>query len=199
MSKRKPIPKPQRKLAIILLEGETEEELYTELINKYCRTTPKEVRNLRGNWNINGKICEKAAQVLLQNPDRICNVFVCIDQERVEVPAYNHDLCEKALREKYKNFGQIVPVIANLMCESLFFLDIDGIYKFLKAPIAARNPQKYQNFRRLTHVHLSTLFKQHGKLYNKGHRCANFIRCLDLNKLKKAEEIKRLLEHLDSI
>jgi len=76
------------------------------------------------------------------------------------------------------------------MIESLFFIDINGLYKFLRAKKTLRNPKKYNNFRRLTHKDLSRLFKQFNKTYFKGIRCQNLVSSLHIELIiKHAKEI----------
>ena len=180
------------RVALILVEGETEEEFYSLLIQHFCRPHPKQVKNLHGNYSINKKILDESVKFTNQHPSREFDVYVCIDQERFGCPAYNHTLCEFELR-KYPKFKRLIPVVAVLMCESLFFLDIDGIYKFLRAPKRARKPNNFRSFRKFTHHDLSKLFKSFGRCYRKGKKCQHFVSNLDLEKLLEAEEIMRLV------
>jgi hypothetical protein len=182
-------------VALLLVEGETEEELFSELTRKFHRSKPKKIKNLRGNFSVNRKIVDAAVSYANNNPTNTFDVYVCIDQERIGCPAYNHQWCEAELK-KEPRCRRLIPVIAILMIESLFFLDIDGVYKFLRAPHNQRNPKKYANFRGLTHVHLSELFRSHGKRYCKGRRCENFVANLDLSKLRQAAEIDSLLRSM---
>jgi uncharacterized protein DUF4276 len=185
------------RVALILVEGETEEEFYSLLIQQHCRSHPKQVKNLHGNFNINSKIVDESVKHTNNNPNRDFDVYVCIDQERLGYPAYNHALCESTLK-KCPNFKRLIPVIAVLMCESLFFLDIDGIYKFLRAPKQARKPNNFKNYRKFTHHHLSKLFKTFGRSYQKGKRCQHFVSNLDLTKTLQAGEIQKLIATLQA-
>jgi len=108
------------RVALILVEGETEEEFYSLLVNQHCRSHPKQVKNLHGNFNINNKIVDASIHYTNNNPDREFDVYVCIDQERLGYPAYNHALCMSELN-KHPKFKRLIPVVAVLMCESLFF------------------------------------------------------------------------------
>lgn len=183
------------RVALILVEGETEEEFYSLLISQYYNSHPKHIKNLHGNFSINRKILEESVKYAHDHPDREFDVYVCIDQERFGSPAYNHDACEAELKN-YPGFRRLIPVVAILMSESLFFLDMDGIYKFLRAPKSSRKPGKFRNHRRLTHYDLSKLFKAFGKVYRKGRRCQNFVSNLDLSKMLQAAEIRNLISSL---
>ncbi len=185
------------RVALILVEGETEEEFYSLLIHHHCRSHPKHIKNLHGNFSINKKIVDASVQYANNNPDREFDVYVCIDQERLGCPAYNHTLCESELK-KHPQFKSLIPVVAVLMCESLFFLDIDGIYKFLRAPKQSRKPSNFKCHYRFTHHDLSKLFKSFGKTYRKGTKCQNFVSNLDLKKMLHAKEIFHLITSLQA-
>lgn len=190
--------RPQKKTALILVEGETEEEYYSRLIRNHCPKVPKKVINLIGNFNINNKIIEAGHKFARNHPLSAFDVFVCIDQERLGAPAYNHNYCTAELK-KCQYFGKIVSVVTTLMTESIFFLDIEGIYAFLRAPQAQRKPQNFRNYRQLTHHDLSRLFKAHNKTYRKGRRCGNFLDHLDLDKTLNAEEISGLISGMKEL
>lgn len=183
------------RVALILVEGETEEEFYSLLVDKYCKSHPKRLKNLHGNFSINNKILDKSFAFAENNPNDEFDVYVCIDQERLGSPAYNHQACLVKLKE-LPNFRNLVGVVAILMCESLFFIDIEGVYKYLKTPKGLRNVKKYSNHRTFTHIDLSSLFKRFNKTYSKGKRCQNFVSHLDLGKISKAKEISDFLTAL---
>ena len=179
--------------SLLLVEGETEEELFSEIGRIYLKSAPKKIKNLRGNFNINAKIMDAATQFAQEHPDQDFNLYVCVDQERVESPPFNHLLIDKHL-QMIPTCKTLVPVIAVLMVESLFFIDIDGIYSHLRAPKAKRKPTKYREFRNLTHIDLSNLYKQFSKVYHKGRRCHGLIAALDLDKLiANAVELRNLV------
>jgi hypothetical protein len=183
--------------ALILIEGDTEYEFIQAIAEKFFRSYPKKIRNLHGNFSINKKIIDKALAFSETNPGQSFLLCVCIDQERINVPAFDRSLVENELKAKGVEC-EIVPVIATLMMESLFFIDIDGIYAFLRAQHSRRNPNKYRNFRLLTHKDLSRLFQQFNKLYVKGRRTENFVNNLDLSKIAKtAGEISGLIFRLN--
>lgn len=184
--------------ALILVEGETEVEFYSAFAERFFKGHRKSIRNLKGNFNINTKVADKVLQYHLQHPGNTFDVYVCIDQERIGVPAINPDLIVTALNG-HKDFDgsklkRLFPVIAVLMQESLFFIDMDGLYKYLRAPRQKRNSRKFTNFRSLTHRDLSALFESFDKYYYKGHRCEGLVASLDLNKIAaKAEELTNFI------
>ena len=180
---------------LILVEGETELEMVEKLATRFFPKRSKLVQNLRGNFNINRKILDKITGFAQSHPGKKFSVCVYVDQERLGVPPVNWQLLDDELNRKGLN-PVIVPVIAELMIESQFFADIDGIYAFLRAPRAQRKPKNFQNFRTLTHRELSALFRKHGKQYVKGHRTANFVANLDVEKIAaKCEELQKLIDH----
>jgi len=175
--------------ALILLEGETEEEFFKALANKYLGGVPKTFRNMKGNFNINNKIVDKIIQFSNEHPDQEFDVYICVDQEREGDPIYN----EKYVTQEIEGITTCLEtndVVANIMIESLFFIDMGGLYKFLRTPNKKRNPKKYSNFRRLTHKDLTALFRQNNKMYHKGRRCQSLVENLDLDKIRKtAKEV----------
>lgn len=184
-------------VALILLEGETEEEFYLELSNIKFKHIPKKIKNIKGNYNINNKIIDAACNFADKNPNDTFDVFICIDQEIEGTPAFNKKYVLEKLKE-IKNFKKLVPVIAVLMIESLFFIDINGIYDFLRAKHTLRNPKKFSNFRKLKHQELSKLFKQFEKIYTKGHKCEGLVKKLDMDKIvSKAKELQDMLSYID--
>jgi len=184
--------------ALLLLEGETEEEFYNKLASEQLKGCKKRLKNLRGNFNINAKIVSSAIQFTRDNPEQLFDVYVCIDQERVGCPAYNEQLVLSELK-KIPNFQAIFPVIANLMIESLFFIDIAGIYAHLRVEKKKRNPKHYASFRKLTHRDLSALFKQHGKKYVKGHSCQYFVESLNIaHVVNSAEELSAMVKNVQT-
>ena len=184
-------------VALLLVEGETEEEFYHFVTELYCKSKPKKIRNLYGNFSINRRIVEEGLRYAGDNPSKTFDVYVCIDQERTDVPAYNHGFCVKELA-KEPRCKKVIPVIAVLMIESLFFIDIDGIYKFLRAQNSRRKPEKFKHFRGHGYHDLGSLFKLFGKRYRKGHKCESFVSTLNLQKIvQNADELRALLDSIN--
>ncbi len=190
--------KPRLNSALLLVEGETEEEFYSQFLKQFAQNTPQAIVCLKGNFNINSKILDSASSYLERHPDRIVDIFVCVDQERLGAPPFNLKKVTDVL-EKIPNFRRIIPVIAILTIESLFFLDLDGIYRFLRAKKSLRNHRKYSNFRSLTHEDLSVLFRRFEKVYHKGRKCEGLVTSLDFNRLLTARELSRLRQRLDEL
>ena len=184
-----------KRIALLLLEGKTEEEFYIELAKLKFSSLPKRIKNLKGNFNINTRIIDAAIAHSKTHADKF-DVYVCIDQEKPGTPAFNQNMVLGELR-KINNFNELIPVIANLMIESLFFIDIAGIYKHLRTPVARRNVKKYKQFRQFRHQDLSALFRQFGHEYTKGHRCHGFIKSLDLPKISdSADELANMIKKI---
>lgn len=184
-----------REVALINVEGETDEIFYQKIAKKYLGNVPRRISNLRGNYNIHGKIFDKTLQYLLNNQDKQVRVYCCVDREnRYQNPPLN----KKILEEKFftdKDFkGNVLSVdviIATQMIESWFFYDMDGIYKFLRVPVKERKPKKFNPVEKLTSYDLSHLFKRYGKVYIKGKKCGYFIESLDIDKIyKKCNDLK---------
>lgn len=153
-------------VALILVEGETEEVFYKRLAQEKLGGIPKRIRNMEGNFNINAKIVDKSVQFSIANPTKTFDVYVCVDRQRVGTPVYNRVTVDEGL-ESIRGFQRKFYVIAELMLESLFFADIDNIYIYLRTPKNTRNKAKFSNFRKLTHRDLTRLFEANGKQYYK--------------------------------
>lgn len=192
------MPINNKHTALLLVEGETEVEFYNLLADTFFHPVPKKIKNLEGNFNINHKIIDAAFSFSRDNTDKTFDVYVCVDQERVGTPVFKNDYVLTELK-KIKKFNSLHSAIANLMMESLFFIDIDSIYKFLRADKVARNPGKYKNFRVLRHQDLSKLFKSFDRSYSKGKKCHGFVKSLNLLKISNsASEISMLIEKVNN-
>jgi hypothetical protein len=77
----------------------------------------------------------------------------------------------------------INEIIATQDLESWLFLDIEGIYSFLKTQKSKRAPHKYKSHQSFNNRDLSALFKQNEQHYQKGKRVMGFISKLDLEKI----------------
>jgi hypothetical protein len=182
-----------RRTALLLVEGDTEEEFFGQLGAIFFRTASKQLKNLKGNFNLDGKVADAAVTFAQRHPTELFDVYVCVDKEKPTARSFSAAKVEPVLR-RLPNFGIVMPIIAILMTESLFFADIDGIYRFLRTPKSRRTPKKFLNFRRFRHQDLSQVFKQSSKIYIKGVRCKGFIAALDLKKIaQRAPELQRLI------
>lgn len=170
----------RKHVALILVEGETEEVFYKRLVDSRLQGIPKQIKNLKGNFNINDKIADKCKQYSDLHPNDTFDVYVCVDRERVGLPIYNKTLVDGKVNA-IRGFEVKIDIVAELMIESLFFIDIHNIYAHLRTSKKQRYPARYKNFRRLTHRELSKLFESNGKQYYKGIRCEPLVMKLDLD------------------
>ncbi len=178
----------QKQVALIFVEGDTEEEFYTKLLRDYLTGIPKSVLNLNGIYNVHRKVMGKTENFLHKHKDCVVRVYCCIDREsRDHNPPLDIEDLRKSLSGN-KDFKRVLSadaIIATQMIESWFFYDLEGIYKFLKVPRKERNPSRFTPPEKFTHIHLSKFFERYDKTYIKGHKSANFISNLDLGKIHK--------------
>lgn len=178
--------KPYREVALIFVEGDTEEEFYTKLAKLYLSGISKTIINLHGIYNVHRKILGKTEAFLHRHSDKYVRIYSCIDREsRDHNPPLDIVDLRLTLKEQ-RDFNRVLSadaIIATQMIESWFFYDIEGIYKFLKVPRGLKNLTKYKPPEKFTHLDLSKLFARFGKTYIKGRKCANFINQLDLRKI----------------
>lgn len=182
--------------ALIFVEGDTEEEFYQVIFDKYLKGLRKKMWNLGGNFDISRKVLDKTFSFLDLHRNSAVRVYCCIDREsREHNPPLDIDLLLETFSKYHQTKRRVLSVdgiIATQMIESWFFHDIEGIYKFLSAPKSARGNHKFKPVEKLTHIDLARLFKKHGKSYIKGKRCHNFIKNLDIEKIIAAcEELQR--------
>lgn len=188
----------QKQVALIFVEGDTEEEFYKKLLDGYLRGIPKSVINLKGIYNVHRKLLGKTLDFLHKHKDYTVRVYCCIDMEcrdhnpPLDIDDLQNSFCED---QDFKRVKSADAVFAIQMIESWFFYDINGINEFLKVPRKARNPAKFSPPAKYTHIDLSKLFQRYGKTYIKGHKCANFIDHLNLEKIcNDCVELKAWLE-----
>jgi len=189
MASKKATHKKIKHTSIILVEGATEMEFYKAIADKYLNNTPRAIKDLRGNFNIHAKVLDASKTHSDRHPGNTFDVYVCIDQDRIGEPAINREALHRELK-KIKGFKNLTCVIAVLVIESLFFIDINGIYTFLRAPHNKRKPKKYSEYRTLTDRDLKKLFKSFDKLYQKGHHCKTLVSSLNIKKIIGEEFIK---------
>jgi hypothetical protein len=176
-------------LIIFLYEGETEKEFY-DLIFK--AKLPKGARmyfiHLQGFINTNSKGVRHTLNKFLWSHKNLdenhLHVFIAYDREGpigtdlpIDVGLLRSDFQDE---QRIKSIDEI---IATQDLESWLFLDIDGIYSFLKTQKSKRAPHKYKSHQSFNNRDLSALFYQHDKHYRKGEGVASFISKLDLEKI----------------
>jgi len=174
---------------LLLYEGDTEEEFYKNII--VIKIPKRKIRitydNLKGiTTNINRKVLNKIFKHLSNNDnENKINVFVAIDREgdRANDSPLNIPKLKEEISKVTNHVSEVIEIIATQDIESWFFIDIEGIYTFLKVPITRRNPNKYKSIESFNHRNLSNLFRTHNKVYLKGKRAAGLIDQLDINKI----------------
>jgi len=190
---------------LLLYEGDTEKEFYRRMISNNVpnRRIRISYDNLKGiSTNINSKVIAKIKKHLENNPseDNV-NVFLGIDREgdrTNESPIdINHIL--KTLSPAKQRIAGIIEILATQDLESWLFIDIEGIFNFLRVPRRSRNPRRFQNIESFNHRNLSYLFRQYKRVYSKGHRVEGLLESLDLNKIYEEcpdlrEGIQRMID-----
>ena len=175
---------------LFLYEGETEGEFYKMIFDSYV--PPRKIRrnysNLRGIYALNDKVKSKIESYLQNETFVSCNkihVFVAYDREGPRDTEAQLDL--KSLNEKYicedSRISSINEIVATQDLESWFFHDLEGIYKYLKAPKSKRNLSAYPNTEATNHRILSGLFHRFDKHYQKGKRVHGFVAQLNIKKI----------------
>jgi hypothetical protein len=179
-----------RQLALIFVEGDTEEEFFKKLFVKYLGGMQRKTVNLNGNFNIYNKILDKTLFIIKDRRSIMVRIFCFIDRESTD---HNPPLSISILRRRVKDTPELRKrvlsadlILATQMIESWFFHDIEGIYKFLKAPRHERTPNKYRPVKRFSANDLSHLFTRYGKVYIKRKKGHNFVNHLDIDKIFNA-------------
>ena len=191
--------KEPKHYALILVEGETEVEFFDAISELYFKGIPKTQKNLKGNFNIHNKVIDRIVQFADEHKNDTFDVYICIDQEVPNVPAFDKSHVEERVKS-VQQCCEVVPVIANLMTESLFFIDINGNYKFLRTKKTLRKPERYKQFRQLKHQDLSRLFKESGKVFVKGRRCESLVHNLDIKLIvETAVELTSFVEKVQKL
>lgn len=194
------VNKKPKEAILFLYEGDTEGGFYDKLFTMLELNGKVQLKRkcINGIYNINNKI-RKAIESYLENEKnahvKYLSVFVAYDREgnREEVESR---LDKQLITEAVGNnrLKKIEEIIATQMLESWFFIDIEGIYNFLKMPASKRMPHKYKNFEKFRHEDLHALFKEKNKngKYIKGNGCIDLINSLDLNKiLKECDDLQQ--------
>jgi hypothetical protein len=202
MAKKKSTKRPK---IIFMYEGDTEEEFY-DLIFK--AKLPKGSRlhfiHLCGFIKTNNKgVAHELYKYLINSNylDEDCiHVFIAYDREGpvgTELNV-NIELLRKSFSDE-KRVKSINQIVATQDLESWLFLDIDGIYSFLRTKKSDRASHKYKSHQSFNNKHLSQLFQQNEKHYQKGEKVAGFITKLNLEKIySNCSELKDGIELLIS-
>jgi hypothetical protein len=180
------------KAILFLYEGDTEQGFYDTLFTKLGldRNAQIKRKSLDGVYSMNKKVTNAIYNYLDSASNKHIKqltVFVAYDREarRPEPGKLNKTEITRLLNDK-RLIG-IHEIIATQMLESWFFIDIDGIYKFLRVQQSKRKPKSFRQHENFRHEDLDRLFRQHDpqKRYYKGVRTLNFIENLDVLKIYK--------------
>jgi hypothetical protein len=191
-----------------LYEGDTEKEFYSIIFKKHLsnRKIRLSYNNLKGittdiNKKIEGKIHDH-----IRNPDHQdrlkIHVFIAIDREgtRKSEPLLDIEALNKKFIKPRSRIISINSIIATQDFESWLFHDIEGICKFLKAPLTSNTFKKYSNVEKTNNRILAHFFREHGRTYFKGTRVQNFIETLDLDKIyKKCKDLREGVEKMKKL
>lgn len=191
---------------LLLYEGDTEGEFYRRVIR--LRIPDRKIRitydNLKGiTTNINKKVLGKILKHLSNNKhENRINVFVAIDREGDRTIESPLDIAKlmATLAEETNRVAEVIEIIATQDIESWFFIDIEGIYSYLKVPVTQRNPAKYQNTEAFNNRNLSNLFRAYNRVYMKGKSVADFVEHLDMDKIyNECQELREGIEKMLSL
>jgi hypothetical protein len=181
----------KRPQIIFLYEGDTEREFYDLIFKtKLPKGTRMHFVHLQGFIKTHNKGVRHELDKFLWNHkylgEQYIHVFIAYDREgpvETELRIYV-DLLRRDFQDQPR-IKSINEIIATQDLESWLFLDIDGIYTYLRTKKSLRVPHKYKNHQSFTNRDLSALFYQHGKDYQKGINASEFIAHLDLEKIYK--------------
>lgn len=174
-------------VSLLVLEGDTESVFYPLIRDRFLRGIRVELRQVHSGGNINKQVLSKIFTYTYNNPGNLVRVYCCSDTDRNELRATPLDIGyvrELVKSSQMTNVLSVDAIMADPEIEAWFFYDIEGIYGFLGAKKSKRNPRKYKNAGNLGREELQRLFGQFQKTYVPGNRAENFIRNLDLDKIK---------------
>ncbi|MCE7041740.1 DUF4276 family protein [Dyadobacter sp. CY312] len=173
------------KAILFLYEGETEGEFYPLVFkSKLERCAMKFSKQcLEGNFNINSKVANEIYNFINKNKNTDLHVFVALDRDKpkLEPPPIDTENIIKTVGSKH--LKTIELIVATQDFESWLFIEIDNIYKHLRAPKSKRVPHKYKNYEGLNHLDMSKLFKTFGHQYQKGKRVEGLLKNLNIDNI----------------
>ncbi|MFH1716112.1 MAG: DUF4276 family protein [Planctomycetota bacterium] len=174
-------------VSLLVLEGDTEEVLYSIVQDRFLHEIRVRQTNIRGRGNVNKDVLGEIFKYAYNNRNDFVRAYCCVDTERQKRSATPFDL--DFVREQVRRNKKMVRVLsidailADPEIESWFFCDIDGIYRFLSAKKSQRNPKRYRNPENLCKQDLQELFGRFGRVYSPGYRASNFLHNLDIDKI----------------
>ena len=186
MSKRRNARIHSKLVSLLVLEGDTEQIFYSIIRDTFLKGVRIELRSIKGQGNVNKDVLSEIYKYTYNNPHDLVRAYCCVDTERQTCTATPFDLeliHEKAKERKMKQVLSIDAILAGPNIESWFFYDIEGIYKFLRAPRNQRNARRYNNPQNCGKRQLQELFHRFGKVYLPGKRSRNFVNNLNIAKI----------------
>lgn len=184
--------KKSAKIAMFLLEGDTEEALYKAIFDRFLDIRiPRKYKNLESGSGINRSVAKNLEYYLKCNADKTVYCYVLIDREgpRSKIPEFDGEAILSAL--KCKRLVRVEKIEAIQMIESWFFHDIEGICDYIGLKFSKNLQRKYDNTEQLTRKDLADLFRKGTKIlyYKKGDK--SFLMSLNLDKIyQKSKELK---------
>jgi len=192
-------------ISLLLVEGETDELFYYR-IKESCLDSKKyrvTIRNLKGIFNINKKVINKVEEYCEKHTDELVRIYCCLDRESREgkTPGFELKTIVREIHEcNIESVLSIDAIIATQQIESWFFWDMETIYKCLRVARSRRKKNAYRPPDRYTYHDMIRLFRNYGKVYNKGKkRCGYFIRQLNLDIIiRNCSELRKGIEKIKS-
>ncbi len=189
-------------ISLLLAEGETDELFWEQVKNSSLNSCRVIVKELKGNFNVNEKVVDKALEYCEKHTDELVRIYCCIDRDSRNGKPPGFEL-KTIVREIHKysieSILSIDKIIATQQIESWFFWDMETIYKYLKVARSRRRKSAYRPPSKYTYHDMIKLFRDHGKVYNKGKRCRYFIRQLDLDLIiSNCSELREGIEKIKS-
>lgn len=192
---------PKRILITIFVEGETEMEFYTKLVDYikkqkgYRFHCEIEYKNLKGIGEFKRKLANYFKnKICVDYKDYRHKVALCYDTDVFKDTSLKTADWEIVERKLYKyGADEIVHIRADRSIEDWFWLDLEGLRKYLKLP------KDYRFKKRSGYKNFVKLFDKAGKSYKKGKKCAGLINALSMETIlvNIAEDVEPLLKILD--
>lgn len=175
-----------KKVAVLLVEGDTEVAFYKRVINNLRSKMNADVTFTIKVLNTHGigGFCEKAirkinVEIKPQFPDYKITLFFCYDTDSFEYskrPPVNWKSVEKVLKA---DGIRCYHIRAKQSIESWFLKDKESVCRYLRIPVTSKLVG------RSDYDKLTALFKKGNRVYIKGKnkKAEEFINCLDIIKI----------------
>ncbi|HBW37263.1 hypothetical protein [Desulfosporosinus sp. BICA1-9] len=187
---------------VIFIEGDTEVEFYTKLIDQLHTFAPGQrfkvdkliIRNLKGIGNYKNRakrIFEN--EVISRNPGVNFTVVLCYDTDVFDLSAKPPVVWSEVEQQlKASGANKIIHVKAKRTIENWFLYDAKGILRYLRLPEDSKIPINGG-----ADV-IKTLYKKAGKVYIKGSATKGFVDALDIKAIMIliCHELKKLCKEL---